>query len=731
MLNLHDLNAKTIRFNWLRACAIGLFGGFFLAALGCGGAADAFSVSYPDNREGDIGVLLARLKQAPPRIELPVAVGVTQPPLKLYAFDLMSKQLLWRTPTATITTPVVVGDAVVTTEGESIWVRDLRSGARRFAIKTEGQALIGTDAYGDLLVITLAKGSGQYADSRVIAVREDDVVWQQEFQGMAGAPAVVGDVVLVPWNHQNLSALEAADGREFARLRVRDAVIGRAFADRGSVYAGSQYGVVRLTEAIRSGWAKRNAFYAPPEKKLPGQPNLLQDAYSPTPVPLLRSGQNHVRLSWLPTVVDEKTIGLQDENLYLVFYKFIVGFDPSNYNVHWIYTHPADISGAATVPGGILFADEEGEVGFISASNGEKLWNAPSGLSSMVVEVRASQAPIVSTGGATISPDMLRDQFLAAAQHDDDRLVPVRMLMVEHLTKLADPAATGALIELCDSPSNSPLVRKASCDALESRDQGAEYILGALQRHAAFLEGTHAPPVGPLAKAAAKLKERRAVAPLIAHLRDPNTSSQDLEPLVKALAQLEDRAAVEPLRDFIRLYHADPVDPYIVDGLSAALTALYALSGPAATDLFTEVANDELGISAVRARALITLDQLDRERAAAEQKQEQEQKSQQQEAQAEKDAAIPKAVTPARLTLAVVDRVLAPVQKKLKACLKFGGTQLFSARVLLVVNEGKVSTVAVTPDKLQGCIEPLIREPQYPVTLTHKKEQLFYTISVR
>lgn len=730
MAYLLRLNAHTRRLGQPVSLAPLLFSSL-LAMAGCGGPADAFSVSYPDNRDRDIANLVTRLQQAPQRRDLPVAVGVTNPPLKLYAFDLAAKQLLWRTPTATSTTPVVVGDSVVTREGDSVLIRDLRSGERRIAVQAEGFVLIGADAQDGLSVITLSKGGGQYADSRVVAVRGSEVAWQRQFQGTAGAPAVVGDVVLVPWNHQNLSALEGADGSEFARLRVRDAVIGRAFADRGSVYAGSQYGVVRLTSAISTGLAKQNPYYAPPEKKLPGQPMLVQDAYSPTPVPLLKSGQNHVRLSWLPTVVDEKSIGLQDNNLYLVFYKFVVAFNPSDYDVHWIYTHPADISGAATVPGGILFADEEGEVGFLAAANGDKLWNAPSGLSSLVVELRAAEAPTAATGGQPLAPDALRDQLLAAAQHDDDRLAPVRLLLVDLLSKLADPAATGALIELCDKESNTPLVRKAACDALEKRNHGAEHVLAALQRHAAFLEGTHAPPVGPLAKAAAHLKERRAVGALIAHLRDPNTPTQELESLVNALALLEDRAAIEPLADFIRLYHADPVDLNMVDALNGSLNALFTLSGPAATDLFTQVANDELGMRGVRARALILLDELERMRLLAEQKALQEQKSQEKEAQAEKAAALPQATSPARLTTALIDGVLSPVQRKLKACLNMDGKQLFSARVLLVVEEGKLSTVAVTPEKLQACIEPIIRAQSYPVTEARKKEQLFYTISVR
>lgn len=700
------------------------------ATASCGGGPAAFSTSFPDNRESHIENLIQRIKDAPPRRERSVAVGVTGRPSKLYAFDLESRRVLWQTPTDTRYTPFVVGDWVVTVERAGIFVRNLQDGASRLVINAVGETFVGADAQGGLLAVVLSKGSGEYARSLVVALKNGSEAWRRELQGVAGSPAVVGDIVLVPWNHQNLSALEGANGEEFARVRVLDAVFGLAFVDRGNLYAGSEYGVARLTKALSSGLAKQGPFFALPEKKLPGQPFLLRDVYSGNPVPSLESALHHVQLSWLPSVVDEKTFGLQDNNLYLVFYTFIIALDPSTYAIRWIYTHPVDIAGSAAIAGGILFADEEGEIGLLSANNGGKLWNANSGLSGLVVQLRPGETSRLPAGGKPTGPTLLRDQLLAAAQHADARLVPIRLLAVGLLSKLSDPEATSALIELCDSQSYPP-ISKAACQALEGRSQGADYVLAALQRHAAYLEGTKEPPIGYLAKAAARFKEPRAVGLLIAHLRDPNTPAQDLSALVKALAELNDRAAVEPLKDFLLMYHADAADPHMAEALSATIYALVVLSGPAGAEVLKEVADDELGTAAVRERARVALEELDRQRNAAERNEADAQKSQQQEARAEQAAAKEEPAPARSLTLAVVEEVLAPVQKKLKACLGSSGPQMFSARVLISVIEGQVSSIAVAPERLQGCVEPIVRAQKFPITQTHKRETVTYTFGIR
>ena len=53
-----------------------------------------------------------------------------------------------------------------------------------------------------------------------------------------GVPAIVGNLVVVPWGTQRVTVQDARTGAERARLRIRDDVVAHAFVDRGEVYFG-------------------------------------------------------------------------------------------------------------------------------------------------------------------------------------------------------------------------------------------------------------------------------------------------------------------------------------------------------------------------------------------------------------------------------------------------------------------------------------------------------------
>jgi hypothetical protein len=221
---------------------------------------------------------------------------------------------------------------------------------------------------------------------------------------------------------------------------------------------------------------------------------------------------------------------------------------------------------------------------------------------------------------------------------------------------------------------------------------------------------------------------------LISHLTDPNTASSDLPALVTALGALNDNAASQPLIDFLRLYHADADDEHLVTTLKLAIDTIVKLSGPVAIEVLTEVSRDALGSAAIRQHAATALNQLE---AAAEEAE--------RVAQA---AATPTAATteptaaattappvptgpPARITLPLVERILLPVRPQLRACLKVGERQYHSARVLLVVEDGSLLTVAVVPQAAQTCVEALIRTQTFPTTLSSTRERIDYTLTDR
>ncbi len=697
------------------------------ATGGCAGEPAAFSTRYPDNRDNDVELLLQRINAAAPHRPGTVAAGVGSDG-KLYGFDLSSRKTLWQQPIKASSPPHLAGDVVVVQTADAVVGFDLRSGVRRFSVARGQMSLKGAGGAGPLVAFVIGQGQGTFAKSQALLVRGGALLWRRPLGAMAGVPAVVGSMVLVPWSSQYLSAIDVESGDEIARVRVRDGVIGHVLDADGQVYVGSYHGIARVTSSIGSGKLRGAGYFSLPEHELPGRPKLLSDVYTMVSAPAPDSAQHRIALAWQPKPLDNVRLGLLDDNLYLVFYRFVFALSPRDYAVRWVYVHDDDIVGEQAQPGGLVVADEQGRFAFLGAPSGKLLWQADSGLPSMVVRLPESGAG-PGGGGPALDPNALAVQLMAAAQDQDARMVPARMLAVMQLARLPQAEVTADLIELCDSSRLAPAVQVRACTELKHRSVGAEHLLAALQRHAGYLEGTTSPPVGWLAKAVASLKEKQAVGPLIAQLKDPGTRSSDLPPLVKALGDLGDPAAAEPLADFLRLYHADAVDEHVLRALELAPQVLVKLSGPVAQPVLEAITYDELGVYSVRQKAKAALDVLAAQQAAAEKKDEAAQQAQAEQVAQEVDtAADPSKYAPLNLTLGLVDQTLLPVHDQLIACLANAKKPTFQARVLLVVEDGKLLMVSVLPSELQGCVEPLIRSQTFPKTKSAKRDQISYTI---
>ncbi len=701
----------------------------FTLCSACASVPSAFSTKYPDNVEDDLAGLIQRLHAAPPRSEATIGVGVTAAPERIYGYDLAARRVLWQTPAKPQFAPLLAGDTVVTQEDKRIVGRDLKSGDKRFSLDAGDLTLNGADGDDANVVLVLTSGMGTYARSRVLLMQGGQTAWSRDLAAPGGVPALIGNVVLVPWANQYLSALTLAEGNEFARLRVRDGVIAQARVDHGNVFAGSQHGVAQLTNAIVSGSLTTGPFFPAPKEDLPGRPSFMRDAYAHHSLPTPESAQNRIRLSWLPEPAGDHALGMSSNHLYLVFYRFVFALDAKTLALHWVYAHDHDLVGARAQPKGLIVADTEGEVRFLAATSGKSLWFEKNGLPSVDVELPGEGAAIGSADD-TSQPDAtaVRLQLMAAAQDPDARLVPMRMLAIDLLAKMDDGEATANLLGLCEDERTTAPIRKAACSALKDRKSGTDYIIRALQRHASYLDDTSPPPVGALAKAAATQHEKRAVPELVAHLQDPSTPPQTLAPLVTALADLGDPSAVAPLADFLLLYHADPVDEHLTRALEAIPDALVKLQGAAAHETLERVVGDPLGAGTIRERARRALTQLDDQAKAAEKNEEAEKLA---AVQAKAKAAEPakiKTLMPTHITVEIVKQVLLPVRGKLQNCVQNAKPETFQARVVLVIEDGQLLMVSVLPESLQTCIEPLIRSQKFPMTQISKRERLSYTV---
>jgi outer membrane protein assembly factor BamB len=703
-------------------------GGWMVAVLvwsaACAGTPAAFSARYADNVEEELSLLVQRIGAAQQRNQPAIAVGVSTSN-KVYGYDLAAHRVLWEVPARPRFAPQLAGGSVVIQEGQRVIGLDLKTGAPSFQFDAGEMHLVGADGEGDRSIVALASGQGTFAKSRVALISGGTRRWTRELNFPVGVPALAGSVVLVPWSNQYLSGLDATTGDEFARLRVRNGVISHALVAGGRAYAGSEHGIAALSREIVAANFDTSPRYTAPEQELPGRPQFLRDAYASAPLAPPESAQNRIRLTWQPVGADS-AVQLAGDNLYLLFYRFVFALDPKDLGLHWVYTHPVDLVGARAQADGVVVGDTQGQIRYLSAQGGATLWVEKNAPPSLDLELPSDQSAVGGHAEGAASADDLRKQLAAAAEDMDSRLVPVRLLAVELLAKLDDPAATLDLLKLCEEERTTVGIRKAACNALRRRSTGNEHVLSALARHGAFLDGTNAPPVGALAKAAATQHETRATPLLLAHLTDPNTPTQGLAEVVRSLAELKDPSAAGPLAQFLMMYHADPVDEHLTHALELAPATLAKLQGAAAREVLAKVAEDALSAGSVQEAARKALAQLDEQAKAGTKDPEAEQLAAQQQSEAAAKLEPPRA--PAHITVDIIKQALLPAHDQLQACIRGAKPDAFQARLILVIEDGQVLIVSVLPEQLQSCIEPLVRAQKFPLTQTSQRENISYTI---
>lgn len=702
----------------IRKTVLGLLAALpLVAACGGGVAAGALDPTFPDNRAADLSEVLGRLSQSPPADGAGVAVGLSDG--KLFAYDLARGAIAWERPVEGLASaPMVAGDVVVTQEAAGITGRRLTDGERLFRLENPNLSLTGAGGQGNDVVLVLSTGGGVGARSRVLAYRGATRAWEIGVDSAVGGPAVAAGLAFLPWATQNLSIVDLADGHEVARLRATDAVLGRALTAAGAVYAG-QRGLFRVTGEMVHGTREQAAFFEHSLRDLPGNPIFMVDPYQPPP--RADSALHRIGVRWYPGG-EGAELAPANGLVYYVFYKLVFAFDAQSGEVRWVHLHDEDLVGFEARADGLLVADAGGGLALLGAADGRPVFRAATGQASVVVTLRGGD--FASAGTAEGPEQTLVGQLAGAAQSNDARLVPARILAIQQLAALDDPEVPAELVVICEANLVPGPVREAACAGMGSGGAGREALLDALDRHAAFLEGTTAPPVGALARALAGLREREAVPLLLAHLRDPATSERDIGVIAQALAQIGDTSAAEPLAEFLRLYHADADSDDMVAALGAVAEAVVTLQGPVAEEVLQEVYEDPLGEERVRGHASAALGRL-----ADQVVEEAEEESAQQaadEAAAEQAA---QDARPERITNAIVARVLAPVEDELQTCLRADSRHPVSARVVLVLDgDGQLERISSMPESVLPCIEPHVRAQTFPGNRRGRREQITYTI---
>jgi hypothetical protein len=706
----------TARFDLKRA--VGLIA-LALAFAGCASRA-AFDTTFPIGRQDQLNAVLSRIASASRPAQTPVVVGVTgtsDQTRGVFAYDLAAQKLSFSTPAPVDGLPIAASNFVVVPEGDTVRVRSLATGSVEQEFDSDGMHLIGADGDGDLTAIVLSSGGSYGARSLLVIMRGSSVVQRMRVARPLGAPAVLGGLVFVPHSRVHLSVI-TPEGQELLRLAVRDDVASEALTDGRHVFFGLA-GLYLLDGHAQGGVKGGARYFAPPpanRRKLPGGPSFMRDTADKPPA--VDSAVHRIALSFAPAS-SGSDVGVADHALYLSFYRLLFSLTDSADNARWVRSTPSDLVGVQGFPGGVAVVEESGTVSAFDAE-GRALFSQPMGVNPVVATIRAAG---IATSGGGEPPEPLIKQLVAAALHADTRLVPAGELAVRLLGAMPEAEATETLITICAQSDAPRRLRDGACEALGTRTQGNDAILAALAKRNDFLADLSAPPLAPLAKAAAAANEERAVPLLLDHLEDPSTPGDDLPAVGAALLKLADGAAAARVERFLRLYHADANEAGLSEALISCAALLGKLNKTGTQGLLESIANDPRTESALREAAgkqVVALSSAAAEPAAA--------KSEGKPGETASEAEDPSA-PPAHLTQEHLTQALAPVQAQVTQCVRNDPAHPISARLTVVVEAGKVESVKTLPASLQPCVEPLVRRISLPATRLAKRETLHHTIS--
>ncbi|NLY94389.1 MAG: PQQ-binding-like beta-propeller repeat protein [Myxococcales bacterium] len=567
---------------------------FALALTACGGSPShtAFHPSYRDSSEAELASALGRLERFEGE---PTLVAYSAKEKKVTAFDLTSGSVLFQLPFEAVQAPLVAGEVVVLSDGARVVGVSRKGGSALFELRLEGRHLVGASANGARVVVAL---SGETADraGKLVALEGGRVLWSRALEHPVGVPAHGGALVVVPWAHQNLSFLRAEDGVEVVRTRALGTIVGHTELTPLGLVAGQARLFAVDASLAEDPRVRAERTLGGPALELPGAPTIRSDAYARPEPPT--SARHRVRLDAAPTRGERGLVAERNRH-YFAFHGVLLGIDGDR--LAWALRLDGSVAGLAAVPGGAFVATTEGQVLFVDAAGEvQSRLSLPSPVD--VATFAYASAP----QGVEISgprPGRALESFAELARDRNAQLTPVAKLAVAALGASDSPESTAELAILCDETSLSPTVTQAACKALGDRTIGHEGIALVLSRRASFLEGTTAPPVGPLAKAAQKIGDRSVASLLVQHLRDPGTRAEDLADVARALGELGDDDAAEALADFLTLHHAYREDPALSGALVAAADAYAKLRGEAARELLDRLRDDPFTDPALR-RAL-------------------------------------------------------------------------------------------------------------------------------
>ncbi|MDW8247170.1 MAG: PQQ-binding-like beta-propeller repeat protein [Sandaracinaceae bacterium] len=714
---------------------------FFLSALlwlGCGGAAlSAFGYEFPDNRLEDLAPVLEALSKAQKAGQgrsFVVAVSGEEQRM-LVALDLEAKREQWRVPFEAETRPEILGDLVLCADRKELVAFELESGRRRWGIPLPDLAYVGGDRDGDLVYPVFSVGAmgGARRESVIFAIdaTQGRVLWKHEIKGVIGRPVALASTLFVPYERQNLVMLNGETGKEIARIRSTDDVIGWVRAEKDGIYYGHR-SIYHLDESSVFGKKARARFLDPALPPLPplreGEIERLvdieDDAFIPRPG--ARSARGRIRAYLRPRLKPDGAIGLAGDTSYLVYYRYVFAFDPQG-TLRWAKALDEDVIAASPQEEGLFVLGERGSAKLLDAQSGGERWQTHFPLSLASASITLNQLTPI----APPSPSEIRQSLISMILDPDNRLLGGRALAIRLLGELPDPQITRDLLDLYEQGSMPRPLKDTLALVLKGRKLGKEHLLRALERRYDYLEQSAAPPFEVIVPSLVSSGAKEVLPLLMQHLFDHETPAPSLVLIAQAIGELGDASVVPALRRFLTMYKADSALAEVPEVLALVAKAIFIKGSPEDREFLASISSDPytregLGV------AINQLFEEERKRAEEEARKEAEAARR----AAEEAARRARAALPEQLSQDQIDQTFAGHIDAIRACLVpelERNPELGQLRIVFILsNDGRASDIGITPSspELNECLKPVIVAMRFP-EMRSRRQRAQFTLSLR
>jgi outer membrane protein assembly factor BamB len=564
------------------------------AALGCGGA--KLQSRFPENNQGQLDAVLAKIAAAGSPDQAgakPFLSVVLEGGNGLMIVDLNTGTSLWERKDITVSSaPTVGGGAVFLRSEDKIVALSASTGETLWKKPIKESYLYGFAVDGATVAVTMGNtDGGSPATGRMGQVLAMDVMsgnkkWNVSGEKMFGAPAAMGGLVFVPWDRQAISIFDAESGSEVCRLLRKDSTVDFVLAGTGGVYYGSGRDIQKLAKESWTGLKDEKTTFEFEVKDMPGTPRIYPDAYVNSTYEGGAQARN--RLVWSIDKTRDK-VGLDQDMIYLVFYRYVIGFDAAKKQPLWVHMSEMKVAASHAAADGVLLLGYDGTLTYIDGLTGtsKQMWKAPVTALNAFFQTAGFAAPALEKSEPNLHRGLV-DMILDV----DTQVLPLRKYGMKLLATIPDETVIMDLVQVMGSGSLPKPLRDEAARLLRTMKGGVHFLFDALKQHYDFLDETGAPPSGAIASSLAESKETKAAPMLVEHLVDHETPADELVELTAAILELGDAKAYEPLRSFFMMYHADSCMSQHVDVMLNVARGLLKFGGDEGKQIVEQVAAD-------------------------------------------------------------------------------------------------------------------------------------------